>query len=91
MPQKVHADNILALWREAFPDKTIVEDFTNTPRRNISADKLQSDRLIEGWQGGWTDWKVIVVDNSQPRMVIDVSELHSEIEDWMRIWIICLS
>jgi nucleoside-diphosphate-sugar epimerase len=62
-PHKVNLNEILATWRAAFPDKTITEDFASAARPRITVDESQSDRLIAGWQGGWTDWKATVVEN----------------------------
>lgn len=63
MPQKVGVNDILATWRTAFPDKTIIEDYTSAKQPRFLADESESDRLIKGWQSGWTDWKKTVVDN----------------------------
>jgi nucleoside-diphosphate-sugar epimerase len=63
-PHKFTIDDILAAWREAFPDRKILPDFKFEGQPDINIDDEQSTALLKAFKGAdWYSLKETVVDN----------------------------
>jgi nucleoside-diphosphate-sugar epimerase len=63
-PNKFTIDDILAAWREAFPDRKILPDFKFEGQPDINIDDEQSTALLKAFKGAdWYSLKETVVDN----------------------------
>ncbi|KAJ6484098.1 hypothetical protein C8R45DRAFT_1214954 [Mycena sanguinolenta] len=59
-------NDILAIWREAFPDRRFVEDFKLPPQPRITLDLAQSEELLKAFEGrSWFSLKESVLANVQ--------------------------
>ncbi|KAF8201171.1 hypothetical protein K438DRAFT_1965692 [Mycena galopus ATCC 62051] len=63
---RFEVNDILKIWREAFPERTFVEDFKLPPQPKITLELAQSEELLEGLEGrGWLPFKESVIANVQ--------------------------
>jgi hypothetical protein len=63
---KFTLNQVLAIWREAFPDRKILDDFSFEKQPDIDIEDDESTALIEAFMGrGWMSLKESVVANVQ--------------------------
>ncbi|KAJ6484101.1 hypothetical protein C8R45DRAFT_1148392 [Mycena sanguinolenta] len=59
-------NDILAIWREAFPERKFVEDFKLPPQPKITLELVPSEELLKAFEGrSWLSLKESVVANVQ--------------------------
>ncbi|KAJ6483964.1 hypothetical protein C8R45DRAFT_999818 [Mycena sanguinolenta] len=59
-------NDILAIWREAFPERKFVEDFKFPPQPKITLELAPSEKLLKAFEGrSWLSLKESVVANVQ--------------------------
>ncbi|KAJ6483997.1 hypothetical protein C8R45DRAFT_1075300 [Mycena sanguinolenta] len=59
-------NDILAIWREAFPERKFVEDFKLPPQPKITLELAPSEELLKAFEGrSWLSLKESVVANVQ--------------------------
>ncbi|KAJ7232659.1 hypothetical protein B0H12DRAFT_1328044 [Mycena haematopus] len=57
-------NDLLAIWREAFPERKFVEDFKLPPQPKITLDLAASEELLRGFEGrSWLPLKESVIAN----------------------------
>lgn len=65
-PHKFTANEILVVWREAFPERNIVPDFKFEKQPDINIDDEQSTALVKAFKGrDWYSFRETVLDNVQ--------------------------
>jgi hypothetical protein len=65
-PHKFTANEILAVWRDAFPERKIVPDFKFEKQPDINIDDEQSTALVKAFKGrDWHSFKETVLSNVQ--------------------------
>ncbi|KAF8201185.1 hypothetical protein K438DRAFT_1582283 [Mycena galopus ATCC 62051] len=59
-------NDILKIWREAFPERTFVEDFKFPPQPKITLELAEAEKLLQGLEGrSWLPFKESVIANVQ--------------------------
>ncbi|KAF8201182.1 hypothetical protein K438DRAFT_1716897 [Mycena galopus ATCC 62051] len=59
-------NDILKIWREAFPERTFVEDLKFPPQPKITLELAESEKLLQGFEGrAWLPFKESVIANVQ--------------------------
>ncbi|KAJ7098159.1 hypothetical protein B0H15DRAFT_824375 [Mycena belliarum] len=65
-PHKFTIDRILAVWRKAFPDRKILDDFNFKDQPIVDVEDEESTHLLEAYMGrGWLSFEETVVANAQ--------------------------
>ncbi|KAF8201181.1 hypothetical protein K438DRAFT_1821528 [Mycena galopus ATCC 62051] len=63
---RFEVNDILKIWREAFPERTFVEDFKFLPQPKITLDLSESEKLLQAFEGRtWLPFKESVIANVQ--------------------------
>ncbi|KAF8201178.1 hypothetical protein K438DRAFT_1821524 [Mycena galopus ATCC 62051] len=59
-------NDILKIWRDAFPERTFVEDFKFPPQPKITLELAEGEKLLQGFEGrAWLPFKESVIANVQ--------------------------